>query len=258
MRPGQVDQGVVVRVLVAAVVAAAALSGCAGHRGDDTPRVGTQIQRSIPPEVGRLLFVGSNGTVTSLSSLRGSTIVLADFLTLCQEICPLTTAELGHVQQDIRRAGLAGHVVIMEVTVDPARDTPARLAAYQTLVGAGPNWRLLTGSAIDVAALWRWFGVAYERQPEAFPPAIDWWTGRKLTYDVGHTDVLFVIDPAGTERYVVTGPAKTPLASVPTPLAGFLSVEGRANLSSPSVDAWNASDVDALLTRVTGHRVSAD
>ena len=258
MRPRQVGHGVGVRVLVAVIVAAAALSGCAGHRDAVILRVGTQVHRSIPPEVAGLRFVDSNGTVTSLSSLRGSTVVLADFLTLCQEICPITTAALGQVQQHVRRAGLAGHVVIMEVTVDPVRDTRARLAAYQKLVGAGANWRLLTGSATQVSALWHWFGVAYERQPEASPPAIDWWTGHKLTYDIGHTNVLFVIDPGGTERYVVTGPAKTSPASLAIPLDGFLSDEGRANLTSPSGDAWNASDVDALLTRVTGHRISAE
>jgi len=58
-------------------------------------------------------------------------VVLAPFLSLCQDECPLVTGAFLALQRDVRAAGLGGRVAFVEATVDPGRDTTARLAAYE-------------------------------------------------------------------------------------------------------------------------------
>ena len=78
--------------------------------------------------------------------------MLAPFLSLCQDECPLITAAFIALQHDVRAAGLAHRVVFVEATVDPGRDTrgpPRRLPeGVRGRLGpldrhAGPHRRLL-------------------------------------------------------------------------------------------------------------------
>ena len=101
----------------------------------------------------------------------------------------------------------------MEITVDPGRDTPARLAAYSKEFGA--DWVLLTGTPSNLNALWKFFGVSVQIVPEEQPAKIDWWTGQPLTYDVNHTDGYFLIDAAGHERFSDSNPPEPPRSSRP-------------------------------------------
>jgi protein SCO1 len=126
--------------------------------------------------------------------------MLAPFLTLCQEECPLTSGIFQELQTSVKAAGLTGKVAFVEVTVDPGRDTPARLRAYEERFGV--NWTLLTGSASAISAFWRPLGVYYQKVPEGHPAELDWWTGKPLSYDIDHSDGFFLINPAGAERFV--------------------------------------------------------
>ena len=95
-------------------------------------------------------------------------VVLAPFLTLCQDECPLVTGAFISLQRDLRAAGLwRDRVVFVEATVDPGRDTVARLAAYQKEFGA--DWDLWTGTPAAIAAFWKPFGVEYQIVPEEQP-----------------------------------------------------------------------------------------
>ena len=175
--------------LVTLVVGVALLAACSGTPSGPvasvsgasrpTPTSGTAFDVAVPAAVANLPLVDQSGRVVTLASLKGKTVVLADFLTLCQEICPLTSANLRLVDDAVSRAGLSGSVQILEVTVDPGRDSPARLTAYQKLFGARPGWSFVTGTTPQLAALWKQFGVPFERTPE---PAGDapsaWLTGR--------------------------------------------------------------------------------
>jgi cytochrome oxidase Cu insertion factor (SCO1/SenC/PrrC family) len=56
----------------------------------------------------------------------------------------------------------------MEISVEPGRDTPARLAAYSKEFGA--DWVLATGTPANLDALWKFFGVSVQIVPEEQPP----------------------------------------------------------------------------------------
>ena len=158
------------------------------------------VNRAIP----NIPLISSSGTPTSLAAYRGKDIVMAPFLSLCQDECPLVTGAFIALQRDVRMDGLGSKVVFMEITVDPGRDTPARLAAYSKEFGA--DWVLATGTPANLDALWKFLGVSVQIVPEEQPAKIDWYTGTPLTYDVDHTDGYFLIDPAGHERFSDSNP----------------------------------------------------
>jgi protein SCO1 len=205
-----------------------------------------------PRATPRFGLIGENGRPTSLAAFRGRWLVLAPAMTLCHEVCPMTTAALIELTDALRRVGLARKVAVAEVTVDPWRDSPARLRAYRRLCGS--NFSLLTGTQAQIRAIWRFFGVYYERVPQGNPPDIDWMTGKPETFDVQHTDALFVLDPQGRERIVEEGMAQV-ARPMPRALRALLDAEGLRDLAHPQFP-WSASEVLADLARLTGwHRL---
>lgn len=194
-------------------------------------------------------LINEYGQKTSLAAYKGKFVVFAPAMTLCAEVCPMTTGSLMDVVDRLRREGLAAKVVVAEVTVDPWRDSPARLRAYKRMTGA--DFTMLTGSVANITSLWKRLGVYFKRVPEGSPPSIDWWTHRPETFDVQHSDGVFVLDPAGDERIVITGMPKIEGKLSPV-LHGLLNAEGRHNLADPEAP-WSASelmdDIDWLLSR---------
>jgi protein SCO1/2 len=76
--------------------------------------------------------------------LRGK-VWIADFIfTACQGSCPLLTQKMAEVAHRTRQLGPDIHLV--SLTVDPERDTPARLLEYAGRYRASPRkWSFLTG-----------------------------------------------------------------------------------------------------------------
>lgn len=74
-------------------------------------------------------------------------IWVADFMfTSCQGVCPLLSERMAEVGRRARHLGPDFHLV--SISVDPERDTPARLAEYAARYGANPiAWSFLTGPA---------------------------------------------------------------------------------------------------------------
>ena len=58
--------------------------------------------------------------------------MISDVMTLCQESCPLDTANVVAAARPVERAGLDSKVVFLSITIDPGRDTVAQLAAYRS------------------------------------------------------------------------------------------------------------------------------
>ncbi len=196
-----VGQATLRKARIAAVFAAVltfGLSGCGSDPQAPSANFGTVFAK--PRHVPTTTLVNQDDQKMSLASFRGKYLVLAPFLTLCQEECPLTSGVFQVLQSSVKRAGLADKVAFVEVTVDPGRDTPARLQAYERRFGV--DWTLLTGTAAQVKPFWDAFGVWYQKVPEGKPAEIDWWTGKPLTYDVDHDDGFILINPSGNERFI--------------------------------------------------------
>ncbi len=250
-------RALIVPVLVLAVTGLA-VTGCGaspGVPGPPSAYLGTVLDKPVPASVAELPLTTDSGQVTSLAALRGQVVVLADFLTLCQETCPLTTGNLLRMDRAVAAAGLGRRVRFVELTVDPARDTPARLRAYRTLVGAPASVSLLTGQPEVIERIWQYFGVWYQRVAEGRPPGTDWLTGQALSYDVNHEDVLLYLDASGQERFLVAGSPNATGASIAPALRRFLSAQGRADLSHPDASTWTAAEALSPIAWLTGRPV---
>ncbi len=199
--------------------------------------VGTELERPRP--VPAVPLENRDGGAVTLASFRGRWVVLAPSLTLCGEVCPMTTGALLQLQGELRQAGLTNQVSVVEATVDPWRDTPARLRAYQKL--AGVDFTMLTGTQAEIRGLWKFFGVYYARVPEGKPPDIDWMTHKPLTFDIQHTDAVFIIDPAGQERIVDEGMPDVG-GHLSAFLRGLLDQQGLQNLAHPQFP-WTAHEI---------------
>ena len=220
--------------------------------------VGTITDQAIPDTVLRLPLVDYTGHAMSLASLRGKVLVISDMMTLCQETCPLDTANLVATARAVERAGLGRRVEFASITVDPGRDTPARLAAYRRLFDPVPaDWTLLTGPASSTDALWHALGVYFQKAPEASPPATDWLTGRPLTYDITHSDLVFFVDGDEHERFTLDGAGHLARGtSLPSTLHKFLDAQGLRNLSNPDSDTWTVPQALQAVSWLTNHRIT--
>src|SRR5262249_34698228 len=83
--------------------------------------------------------------------------------TRCLDVCPRMTGRLAGLQRT-----LGERVEFVSVSVDPAYDTPERLAAFARANGAeSPRWHFLTGDSRQVQqSVLRGFNVAYSRESE--------------------------------------------------------------------------------------------
>jgi protein SCO1 len=192
------------------------------------------------------------GVPVTLASLRGSVVVLAPLLTLCQDECPLVTGAFIRLQRDVQTAGQGHRVVFVEATVDLGRDTVARLAAYAK--GFGADWELWSGTPAAIAAFWKSFGVSYQIVPEGQPPQLDWWTGKPLTSDVEHTDGYILIDPHGRERFV-DATAPNMKGQLNPKLQTLLNAGGVHGLNNPEQPNWTATDALAAISWVLGTNI---
>jgi cytochrome oxidase Cu insertion factor (SCO1/SenC/PrrC family) len=240
------DQAGVRRAVIATLFApllVLGLGACGGKPATPSASFGTVFPK--PRKVPTTPLVNQAGKDMSLASFRGKYVMLAPFLTLCQEECPLTTGVYEELQASVDKAGLRDKVAFVEVTVDPGRDTPARLSAYERRFGV--DWTLLTGTSANVAAFWKPLGVWYQKVPEEKPAEIDWWTGKPLTYDVDHDDGFILINPAGQERFI-TLDIPDLHGELATALRSLLDSQGLQYLDhgSPGNDYTMAQALEAL------------
>jgi protein SCO1 len=246
------------RLAVTLCAVALGLVACGGGPrapGPPSAYTGTVLNKPLPGSIADLPLTTDAGQATNLHALRGQVVVLADFLTLCQETCPLTTGNLLAMDHAVTAAGLGRRVRFVELTVDPSRDTPARLRAYRALIGAPANWSLLTGSAASVGQIWHYFRIWYQRVAESSPAGTDWLTGKPLTYDVSHEDALVYLDAQGRERFLVVGSPNAVRAPIAPALRRFLSAEGRADLSHPDASTWTVPDALSPIAWLTGRPI---
>jgi protein SCO1/2 len=89
-------------------------------------------------------LTAQDGRPFGSKDLAGRVWVASFIFTRCETGCPAITRQMWRIQQRTRNLEPAFHLV--SITVDPAFDDPARLAAYAHAHGASPRmWTFLTG-----------------------------------------------------------------------------------------------------------------
>jgi cytochrome oxidase Cu insertion factor (SCO1/SenC/PrrC family) len=105
------------------------------------------------------------------SEVIGDRVVVVDFVfTTCTTVCPALSAIFARVQERLGDR-LGRGVELVSVSLDPVRDTPARLKAYAARHQAGPHWTWLTGNQEEVEQVLKGLG-AYSPNFSAHAPMV--------------------------------------------------------------------------------------
>jgi cytochrome oxidase Cu insertion factor (SCO1/SenC/PrrC family) len=238
-----------VALLLVGAIAAGVVAAIGARHGQAAPKItGAELNRPTP----NVPLLNKEGKRVMLADFRGKVVVLSPVLTLCHEVCPLTTGAFISMERAVGKAGLGDRVVFAEISVDPWRDSPARLRAFIRYTGI--DFTLLTGTQQNLRRFWRFFGVGYFKTPQGKPPDIDWWTHKPETFDVAHSDGLFFVDQRGHLRIVILGTPNVH-GKLAARLRGLLSDKGLKNLARPEAP-WTVSQALADLSFLLGRRIA--
>jgi protein SCO1 len=249
-QPGAKSLGPVASALVGVVLVGAVLGACSAPPDPPPANLGSIEHRVVPASLRSMSLTDQHGHQVDLDTWRDRTVVLVPFMSLCGDVCPMDTGNMVQAQHVLDRAGEAGKVELVEVSVDPGRDSPARLAAYAHLTGA--SFEMVTEAPSTLAAFERYFGWYAQRVPEDNPPDVDWWTGKPLTYDIDHSDGFDVIGSSGALTFS-TGAAPDFHGRLDPTIRKFLSDEGRSYLAHPPKPGWTTAQLLGTIAWATGH-----
>jgi len=154
-------------------------------------------------------LIDDTGRPVTDADYRGRWMLVYFGYTDCPDDCPLTLQKVAAALRDL--GPLAGRIAPLFITVDPARDTPARLASYlenfdSRIVG-------LTGSSRQIAAAATAYRVYYS--PGEHEPS-----GADL---ISHSTFLYLMNPNGRLAALFAGDVS----------AAHLSAALRARLLPP-------------------------
>jgi protein SCO1/2 len=131
---------------------------------------------------GSFTLVGSNGQAFSSSRLAGKPYAIYFGYTRCPDTCPTTLNRLVVLR---REAGLGDDSFnIVFVTVDPERDGPKEVGAYERAFGAPIIG--LTGSRAQIDQVKKQFGIFSQKVPDG-----------DGDYSVDHTATVLLFDRDG-------------------------------------------------------------
>lgn len=168
---------------------------------DEAPMPGTQAARMVAdvaladvPAGGDFTLDGPTGAV-SLHDFSGKLVLLQFGYTYCPDICPTSLTILAQGLGSLTPQELA-RVQPIFVSVDPERDTVARLAEYTTFFH--PAILGLTGSTARLQEIAARYGAVFIRQDNASAGG----------YVIDHTALTYLVDAQG--RLVASLPHAAP------------------------------------------------
>lgn len=174
-------------LVLLAVALASCQSAAAQHESRMTPEPA--------PEIGALAV--RSGQPTSLRAQRGKVVLLSFGYSSCADICPLTLATVGKVLA--RLGAAAGALRVFYVTVDPARDSAARLREF--LRDFDPRIEGLVIPDRELrAVLTRWH-VQATRRPASLRSYTRAGMDPEKDYSIEHTAALWLVDRRGRMRF---------------------------------------------------------
>ncbi len=170
----------------------------------ELPPVGAypRLDREAPA----LGLVDQNGERFDLDRLAGRSALVTFAFGHCETVCPAIVRETLEVQERSRAKATAGSLPIEQVpqvvvvTLDPWRDTPARLPHLVQHWETGEDAFLLSGEVDAVNRVLDGWNVARERDTR--------------TGSVAHPPLVYVLDTSGRIAYATTGGVDTLLALV--------------------------------------------
>jgi cytochrome oxidase Cu insertion factor (SCO1/SenC/PrrC family) len=109
-----------------------------------------------PIAVEEFVLIDDKGEYVAMSQFEGKVVVVAFLFTRCPDICPVVSANLAFIAQELGEMH-GTSVQIVTVTVDPWTDNSSVLGNYADVRGL--SWPHLTGSVEDLEPVWMNFDV---------------------------------------------------------------------------------------------------
>jgi protein SCO1/2 len=184
MRILQILRNIPRRAAVLSVALVPIAGAALGHGSDHDERLPV-----IGPAPDFALISQDERPVT-LTDYRGRVVVVTFIYTSCPDVCPLLTATLAQVQDDL--GNLFGtQIAFVSITVDPERDTTAVLKTYALDFGANlEGWVFLTGEAGALKDVTARYGIAVRKLADG---------------EIQHTLLTSLIDRSGQLRVQYLG-----------------------------------------------------
>ncbi len=181
-----------VAAVVLAVIIVVLVLAMATYQRDsaalDTPPSyeGTELDSLAP----NFRLVDHNGIRLALSDFRGKVVVLTFLDSQCQETCPLTATHLRLAHQMLSDETTS--VVFIGVNVNLEANTVADVlaATKKWRLDEIPTWHFLTGSAEELEPVWQAYNIMVLPEQD----------------EIQHTPGVFLVDPAGQQRWYVSTP----------------------------------------------------
>lgn len=146
-----------------------------------------------PRPVAAFTLVSTQGEITD-AALRGHWQLLALGFTHCPDLCPTTLAQLAALQ-----ATMADDPVrVIFVSVDPERDSPARLAAYAQFFGT--EFIGITGELEQLQRLAHSLGMDFRHDRAGDGPGDNLDDNPDDSSSISHSPTIALIGPDGTLR----------------------------------------------------------
>ncbi|WP_145481684.1 SCO family protein [Stenotrophomonas rhizophila] len=159
---------------------------------------------------GPFSLTDQDGRAVSDRTFHGKPVLLYFGFTSCPDVCPTDLARVQHIATRVRKAGGPAITPIF-VSIDPARDTPAKMKSYVSVFG--PDMVGLTGTPRQIAAVTDAYHVYYKKVPY----------GTQGQYMMDHSTFVFLLDRTG--RYVDHFGRTADEAKVARQIAGELAAQ---------------------------------
>ena len=159
----------------------------------------TQVQAHIPipPKKGKIgrretnvaapsfTLIDQAGKQFNFRPASGKVVLVTFVYTTCPDVCPLFSAHFAAIQRALDEEKRDNYL-LLSISTDPKRDTPAKMKAYaQAFKADVKHWHFLTGSQKTLAEVWKNFGVNVK----------DHGNGQ-----IQHTNLTTLIDARGNRR----------------------------------------------------------
>lgn len=171
----------------AILLLALALPGCADKSAPREPFVALDVAGENFGREFRL--ADHHGKIRTLADFRGKAVLLFFGYTNCPDVCLNTLSKLAAVQKNLGED--AGRVQVIFVSLDPARDTPEKLANFVTYFNK--DFLALHGDDKAIAETAREFRASYGKHD----------AGSAAGYQIDHSVGIYAFDPRGHLRLLI-------------------------------------------------------
>lgn len=131
-------------------------------------------------------WTDQSGNGFELKELKGKQVVFTMFFASCTYACPILVNDMKKIEAEIPKKDLSKYNFVL-ISIDPERDTPAKLAQFADQHKLDNNrWKLLTGSEGDIMDIAALTGFKYKKE---------------TTGEYSHSNIITFLNEEGEIEY---------------------------------------------------------